>query len=94
MVNNKIRQEEKRRRFNIFQSLTGCAIIVLTIIQLWNLDTSRIFLPFILLLGSGFTALSALKANSDKKGIMTLIFGFAAALLLALAIIGVLSLRR
>lgn len=94
MANNKIRQEEKRRQYNLFQSLAGCAIIILTIVQFWNMDSSRVFLPLILILGSGFTALGALKVNSEKKGILTLLLGIAAALLLALAVIGILSLWR
>lgn len=92
MANNKVKQEEKRWKYDIFQSLTGCVLIVLTFVQLWNMDTTRVFLPVILLLGSGFTAIGALRANAEKRGILTLILGILTALLLAVAVIGALSL--
>lgn len=92
-MNDKIRQEEKRWKLDITQSAVGVVVILLTMIQFWNMGSFPFLPPLIVFFGSGFTALMAFRVHTDKK-ILTLIIGLAAALLLALAVIGFVNLRR
>lgn len=88
MVNNKRKREEKRKKLNTWQSIVGVLVIVLALIQFWNMGEIPFLLPLLLLLGSGFSVIGAGGLWVDRKKALAAGAGSIAALLFVFAVIG------